>query len=84
MRILVEFSEKQQAWHFNHGNDVPNSNSYCTVLECKREEAHLFVDIIEAIGKYKITEEWLLKFANAYAISRKNYKERKKIYKSAK
>ena len=79
MRILVEFSEKQQAWHFNYGNDVPNSNGWFTVFECTKNEARLFVDIVEAIDKGKITQEWLLKFADNYLMSLKNYKMMQEI-----
>ena len=76
MKILLEFNEKQQAWHFNYGNNIPNSFDWFTILECTENEANLFVDIVEAIDKGKITQEWLLKFADNYSISLENYKLR--------
>jgi hypothetical protein len=73
-RVIIEFNEKQQAWHFNSGNSIPNTFGWFTVFECTENEARLFVDIVEAIDKGKITQEWLLKFADNYSISLENYK----------
>ena len=79
MKVLLEFSEKQQAWHFNYGNDIPNSFGWFTVFECTKNEASFFVYIVDAIDKGKITQEWLLKFADNYLISLENYKKMQEL-----
>lgn len=81
-RVIIEFSEKQQAWHFNSGESQQNTFGWFTVFECTKNEARFFVDIVEAIDKANITQEWLLKFADNYLISLENYKIMQEFNKS--
>jgi hypothetical protein len=38
MIIKLEFSEEQQAFHFNYGDHTENSNTYFTIKEGSYEE----------------------------------------------
>ncbi len=38
--IKLEFSEEQQAFHFNRGEHVENSNGYKTILEGTLDEVN--------------------------------------------
>jgi hypothetical protein len=58
----LEFSEVQQCFHNNYGNDIPESNTYFTIFEnCTDLEAMFFQCFIERNGQTKFTKEYLLK-----------------------
>jgi hypothetical protein len=61
--FLLEFSEEQQCWHFNHGESMPNTNTYFTVMRCSSyDQARSFIDKVKVLNDGKITKKSILKF----------------------
>jgi hypothetical protein len=61
----LEFNEKQQMFHHNYGQDLPETNGWVTIIEhISDEESVIFDCYINRTGKKKFTTEYLFKSRN--------------------
>ena len=60
--FALEFSEKQQCWHYNFGKNEKNTNGYKTIIEfCSLTEAEFLIEFIELHAKNKLTYNFIFK-----------------------
>jgi hypothetical protein len=68
--FILEYSQKQKAWHHNYGQNVPNTNGYNSVYNrCNNKLSWGFTDFLEKkhTKKYRdkltiedVRDEWEL------------------------
>ena len=62
--FALEFSEKQQSWHYNFGETEQNTNSFITIIQfCTIVEAEFLIEYIDihAEDKNNLTFEFIFK-----------------------
>ena len=61
MKYTLELNVEEQLWHYNNGNNVPNSNGYVTIVEDEEDgKLTLFTDFFDVCVSYGTVAEALM------------------------